>query len=232
MRLFTFPYAFGTDAMYHDLEKALSHRINIKNMNYPGHGYRIQEKVSHSIEELASDAIELIKKTNEDYALLGYSMGAKVCCEVVRQLHGTPYRQPKHVFLLASPPPSNVSKISKTGDIDLEEAREILRVRGNTPQEVIDSQEMMEFIFPIIEGDVKSLESYHCPSWPFDTFDIPATMINGHDDFAVESEQEWRAFFPEDAICDFFKLDGGHLFLFENKENFKVVTEIILNKLT
>jgi len=231
MKLFTFPYAFGTDGVYYELEKELSHKINVENMNYPGHGKRIQDKLLYSLEEIASDAINTIKTTNEDYALLGYSMGAKLCCEIVRQLQGTCYRQPKHLFLLASPPPSKNERISKNDEIGLQEACLILGKMGNTPKEILESKEFMEFFHPIVQADAKVLGSYYYSEWPFQTLDIPATIISGHQDNAEENEKAWKTFFPTDAPCDFLRFDGDHFFLFEQKENVSLLKEVILSKL-
>jgi surfactin synthase thioesterase subunit len=231
MKLFTFPYAFGTDNIYFDLKKELSHQINVENMNYPGHGTRIQEKLVYSIEELAKDAINFIRTTNEDYALLGYSMGSKLCCEIARQLQETSCKQPKHLFLLASPPPSKIAKISQNGEINVQDARQILYEKGNTPKEVIENEELMEFIYPIVQADIKVLETYYCSKWPLQSIDIPVTVINGYEDDAIEREEAWKTFFPNDAVCDFFRFDGDHFFLFNKKENLAMLKEIILNKL-
>ncbi|MCL1990446.1 MAG: thioesterase domain-containing protein [Defluviitaleaceae bacterium] len=229
MKLFTYPYAFGTSTIYSHLEKALSPYLNVEHINYPGHGTRVQEKLIYLIEELAADAIKEIKKTNEDYALLGYSMGAKICCEVVRQLQGTAYKQPKHLFLLASPPPSKKAKISQNGEVDLEEAKRILLTRGNTPKEIVESKELMEFFHPMIKADVEALESYYLSEWPFPKMDIPITIINGKEDEVIESD--WKTFFPADTICDFVELEGGHFFLFENEDHLLRLKKMILNKL-
>ena len=231
MQLLTFPYAFGTDGIYDGLTKELSKKIKVKNMNYPGHGKRITENLMYSIEEIANDAISSIKDINEDYALLGYSMGAKVCCEIIRQIEEKSYRKPKHIFFVASDPPSNAIKMSKADEIDLQEARDILRKMGNTPKEVLESKELMEFFHPIIKADAKALESYHCPSWPLASGDIAVTIINGKGDAAREKEKAWKKFLPKSASCEFLRFDGSHFFLFENRESLSSVKDVVLNKL-
>jgi len=230
MKLFTFPYAFGTDTIYNDLTRELAGYITLENINYPGHGKRIQEKFIYSVEKLAKDAIEIIQKSNEDYALLGYSLGAKVCCEIMKQLHETPRRQPKHVFLLASPPPSVKSK--QKSDMTMEDAKELLYEMGNTPKEVIESKELMSFIHPMMQADAKVLESCYCPKWAYEYLNIPITIINGHDDDElVGTEDAWKSFFPADVTCECARFDGAHFFLFENEENLLKLKEVILDKL-
>jgi len=228
MKLYTFPYAFGTDAIYNDLTDQLSSHIKVENLNYPGHGKRIQEKLLYSIESLAEDAVAMIKNTTEPYALLGYSMGARVCCEIMKQLYFTPYRQPEHVFLLASPPPSVKSKSSKNGDLTMEEAKDILRETGQTPKEVIESDEIMNFVLPMMQADIKALE-YTCPEWAYSDMNIPITIINGTQE--VPTEEAWQVFFPTEANYECLRFEGDHFFLFNNAENVIELKKIILGKL-
>jgi len=229
MKLFTFPYAFGTDAIYSDLTAQLSPHLKVENMNYPGHGKRIQEKFVSSIQEIAKDAIDIIKNTTEPYALLGYSMGAIVCCEILRQLQNAPYRMPDHIFLLASAPPSVRSKRSENGELTMAEAREILLETGQTPKEVIESDEIMAFVFPMMQADVKVLENAYLAKWPYEQVAIPLTIINGEQE--NPTEEAWQAFFPNDANCQYLRFDGDHFFLFEKRENLLKLKEIILEKL-
>ena len=232
MKLFTFPYAYGIDAIYNDLTNELASHVTVENINYPGHGKRIQENFLYSIEALAKDAIDIIKVSNEDYALLGYSLGAKVCCEIIRQLQETTYKQPKHVFFLASAPPSVDPKLDQNSDMTLEEAKVLLEELGNTPKEVLESEEIMAFIHPMLQADTKVLEDCYCPRWPYDAFTIPVTVINGDgEEDLVETEEAWQAFFPADANCEIMRFDGEHFFLFESKDNLLKLKKIILDKL-
>lgn len=232
MKLFTFPYAFGTDAAYNELTSKLASHFNVENINYPGHGKRIQENFLFSIEELAQDAIEIIKKSNEDYALLGYSLGARVCCEIMRQLQETSYRKPKHVFLLASEPPSIKPDLTQNSNMTIEEAKDLLYEMGNTPKEIIESEEIMAFIHPMMQADTKVLENSYRAKWPYEQLDIPLTVINGHDDEdLLEAEKAWQTFFPVDTDLERLRFDGGHFFLFENEENLVKLKNIILDKL-
>ena len=231
MQLLTFPYAFGTDGIYDGLTKELSNKIKVKNMNYPGHGKRVTENLMYSIEEIAKDAVSSIKDINEDYALLGYSMGAKVCCEILRQIEENSYPKPKHIFFVASEPPSNAVKMSKADNIDLQEARNILRKMGNTPKEVLESKELMEFFYPIIKADAKALESYYCPNWPLANDEVSVTIINGSGDAARTKEKAWKQYLSKSANYEFIRFNGSHFFLFENRENLSSVKDVVLNKL-
>jgi len=230
MQLLTFPYAFGTDGIYDGLTKELSKKIKVKNMNYPGHGKRVTENLMYTVEEIAQDAINSIKDIKGDYALLGYSMGARVCCEIIRQIEEKSYRKPKHIFFMASEPPSNTVKLS-ADDISLQEASDILREMGNTPEEVLESKELMEFFYPIIKADTKALENYHCPAWPLENDEISMTIINGKDDGAHAKEKAWKKFLPKSANYEFLRFDGSHFFLFENREHLSSVKDVVLNKL-
>lgn len=230
MRIFTFPYAFGTEIIFYDLADSLAGNMEVECMTYPGHGRRQSENLLSSIEELAQDAISAIQKTDDDYILLGYSMGAKVCCEILRQLEATTTKKPKHAFFLASSPPSEKVKISQTEELDIKEAGRILEELG-TPQSAIKSKEFMEFVHPIVKADVTALETFNYPKWPYEKLDVPITIITGEKECFEEIKQAWIDFLPNNATYDFLTLKGGHMFLFEEEENIAAVKKVILSKM-
>lgn len=86
--LFAFPYAFGGANIYTKIEKYLDKEIKLLPINYPGHESEWMRNPCNTIQGIAEDVYRKISENlDEDYALLGYSMGGIVCYELYQLLH-------------------------------------------------------------------------------------------------------------------------------------------------
>lgn len=84
IKIFAFPYAIGGASAYKDLSNKLSEKgYELCAVNYSGHETRFDEKLIDSIQDIAQDMYNQISKyLDDDYCLLGYSMGGTVCYEL------------------------------------------------------------------------------------------------------------------------------------------------------
>ncbi|MFW0738277.1 amino acid adenylation domain-containing protein [Flavobacterium sp. T12S277] len=84
--IYFIPPILGNSILYHPLAKALSSHFNSIGLQYKG--LEPQEKLCQSIEEMAGYFSEEIKKrqSNQPFVILGYSMGAAIAFEVVKEL--------------------------------------------------------------------------------------------------------------------------------------------------
>ena len=84
--IYFIPPILGNSILYHPLAKALSSHFNSIGLQYKG--LEPQEKGCQSIEEMAGYFSEEIKKrqSNQPFVILGYSMGAAIAFEVVKEL--------------------------------------------------------------------------------------------------------------------------------------------------
>src|SRR5256885_83388 len=87
MRLFCFPYAGGSAAVFNSWSKHLTSVIEVCPVQLPGRGGRIREKpfvrMGPLIPAITENILGLIDKP---FAFFGHSMGALIGFEVARQL--------------------------------------------------------------------------------------------------------------------------------------------------
>lgn len=85
--IYFIPPFTGSSILYHPLAKVLSNEFDSIGLEYKGLEH--QEEFCKSIEEMANFFIDSIKnkhQTNEPFIVFGYSMGAAIAFEIVREL--------------------------------------------------------------------------------------------------------------------------------------------------
>ena len=85
-KLFCVPYAGGNATLFNRLTVFLKDMVEVIAFEYPGHGVRIKEKYSSSIEQLGRECADFIKGkvgSDDEIYILGYSMGSLVAYEAI-----------------------------------------------------------------------------------------------------------------------------------------------------
>src|SRR5262245_13119588 len=86
-RLFCFPYAGGPASIYRDWGNKLPASIEVHPVQLPGHGNRLREPLSKSVEPLVKSLAEELKPYLEvPFSLFGHSMGAIISFELAHLL--------------------------------------------------------------------------------------------------------------------------------------------------
>jgi medium-chain acyl-[acyl-carrier-protein] hydrolase len=138
-------------------------------------------------------------------------MGAIICFELARYLRKRNLPAPLHLLVSGCDAP----QIRDDGpfDFDLPEAEFIEKLRGlnGTPREVLEHEELMNLMIPLLRSDFAMTQTYvYSPEPPLD---CPITVFGGTQDFEVteESLAAWR----EQTTSSFAlrMLPGDHFFL-------------------
>lgn len=215
MKLFAFPYAFGGANIYLELAKHLDQRIQMIPLDYPGHGARMFENFSNSIQEMAQEAYERINdELYEEYSLLGYSMGGYVCYELYQLLKRNNKRLPSHMFIFASKAPDFQKEEDYVEDMSLEQIREKLRKINGTPEEILHNDDLMELIAPIIRSDLSIINNYIPTPYTMGKIDCQTTIIRGREEQDSNTCAEWSKYFLRNF--EYLTVAGGHFFMFED----------------
>ncbi|MFF2291041.1 thioesterase II family protein [Peribacillus butanolivorans] len=222
IKVFAFPYAFGGSNIYQELGKQLDRSIQMKPLDYAGHGARMFEGFSNSIQEMAQDAYARISnELNDDYCLLGYSMGGYVCYELYQIIKKNNKRLPLHMFMFASKAP-DFKKEDENGEcMSLEQVRNKLREINGTPEEILNNDELIEMIAPVIRSDISNISNYIPTNYTIGKIDCQTTVIRGLKERDENCHAEWSKYFNNDF--EYLTVNGGHFFMFEN--DFKRTTE-------
>lgn len=216
MQLFCFTYAGGSADFYNQIEPFIASDIEVVKLEYSGHGKRRKEPNYESFNDLTEDMYSLIKeymRVNENYALMGYSMGSIVLVEVLSKIKKMEeINLPIHVFLAAHEP---INKKELIG-FSSEECDELIIDRtikfGGIPQKLINNKSFWRVYLPVYRNDYSLIGRYD-----FNSLDlkckVPATILYSPTDTNPADMRKWKNYFCGDI--EFFEYDGSHFFIRE-----------------
>lgn len=219
MDIFAFPYAFGNSSVFFELKNELSPSINLIPFDYPGHGMRLSENLLYSIEEIADDAFEQIHdKTQKPYSLLGYSMGCLVVFELFKILRKKGMRLPSFIILMAHDGKGGRFDKEHFENFGTDNVRRILSEYGETSELVLNNDEMMSILTPIVKADSIALRDYRCEAVNNDVASgTRIIIVRGNKEKDHHCRSNWEEAFKKKAA--FFEMDGGHFFLFDKEHD-------------
>ena len=229
MKLFCFTYAGGTASFYEQIEDLLPKSIEVIKLEYAGHGTRRKESFYHDFTELAEDMYSFIASSlskEEEYALMGYSMG---CISVVEVLQLIINRKelslPKHIFLAAHEPQTKRILASYSN----EELDELVKERtisfGAIPDRLVHNDSFWRMYLPIYRADYNMIGNYKFEDLVFST-NIPLTVFYSETDTPFEHIKKWTKFFG--GLTEFVEYNGSHFFIWEHKsEMAKVILKCL-----
>jgi medium-chain acyl-[acyl-carrier-protein] hydrolase len=211
VRLFCFPYAGGTTAIFHKWPQELPAWVDVCAVQLPGHGSRLGEAPVTDLFTLV-EMIEpaLLPYLAQPFAFFGHSMGAMISFELARTLRHKHGLQPLHLFVSGRSAPQLPVEETTYNLPEPEFAEELRRLNG-TPPEVLLHAELMKLMLPILRADFELVQTYLYKPHP--PLDCPITAFGGWEDNNVSraSLEAWR----EQTTSDFSvrMLLGDHFFL-------------------
>jgi surfactin synthase thioesterase subunit len=160
-RLICFSHGGGSAALYRDWLQDVP-GIEVRAVQYPGRGDRVDEPLIDDLRTLARrTAEEIAALTDRPVALFGHSLGAVVAYEVAREVANDPVDglAVRALFVSGSDAPHCLSpdRVSTLDDDDLIAAVERL---GDTPPEVLADPSMRELMLPIVRADHRAIENH------------------------------------------------------------------------
>lgn len=212
MRLFCFPYAGGTAAVFRSWAQYLPPEIELCAIQYAGRGSRLAERLGEDVVEIMNGLYqELQPFLTKPFAFFGHSMGALVGYEFARRLQREQQPGPFEVFVSGCSAPH--VRLFKEITYNLPEPEFIAELRNlqGTPEEVLDNAELMQLMMPIIRADFKASQTYKYDPGP--PLECPIRAFGGLKDEMVPREkvEAWS-----EHTCRSFRaqmLPGDHFFL-------------------
>ena len=231
-KIFALPYAFGASYIYNGVKNELSDYYDVIPLEYPGHGTRFSEGLIPNIIDLAEDIIVQIKGSlndDDEYALLGYSMGSLVGFEVCNLVKKRGFRHPETFFAFASPAPSREVEKKEYEKYSIEDIGGVLAEGSATPKLILENESMLEVLKPIVINDLIALRDYSASDLKIM---CPVVAVRGEQEsmYDIENFYEWEQF--SDDKIEYHVIKGGHFFMFENDTNLDSCCEIIRNKMS
>ncbi|MFC6978844.1 thioesterase II family protein [Microbulbifer taiwanensis] len=225
-KLFCFPYAGGNASTFASWHNSLPGHVSVLGLQFPGRAGRIAEVPIDDMEELTTIVADnMCALIDDDYIMLGHSLGARVAFEVALKLVRKGFPGPKDFIASASPAPSVKRKDAPIYDLPETEFLEALRNMGGTPEIVLQNEELKTIFIPALRADFKLVDSYQ---QSLSKLNSRAHVFYGTGDHTVplKDAKAWDLHFTRN--CTLNAVDGNHFFIDSNKEKvLSLVADII-----
>ncbi|HSE19537.1 MAG TPA: thioesterase II family protein [Pyrinomonadaceae bacterium] len=227
MRLFCFPYAGGTAAVFRNWPRYLPSEIEVCAIQYAGRGSRLAEPLSEDVVDIMNGVYaDLQQFLTKPFAFFGHSMGALVSYEFARRLQREKQPEPFQLFVSGCTAPHVRSIDEPTYNLpEPEFIAELRRLQG-TPGEVLDNAELMQLMMPIIRTDFKASQTYQYVPGP--PLECPVRAFGGLKDEMVPREKVEAWSEHTNGSFRAQMLPGDHFFLNTSQS---LLTRIIAQEL-
>lgn len=228
IKLFCFPYAGGSSAVYMGWKKYLCDKIELRSLELAGRGKRTKEPLCKSVEEVIDDIFPRIQSElcDSPYAIFGHSMGSILAYELVRKVRMHKLPEPAHVFFSGRVPPF-IFLGTQNHLLPDSEFIKLLAEFGGMNEEILSNPQLLSFFLPIIRADYKIVELYRHTQDGFQ-LNCDITVFNGKSDKLAKQDhlRKWKE--CTSKLCTFYEFDGGHFFINDFKpEIIKIINDRI-----
>lgn len=210
--LFCFPYAGGGAQIFRRWPNQLPATGEVCAIELPGRGRRLQEPLFTRLLPLVEAIVQgLEKHLDKPFAFFGHSMGAILSFEIARCLRRQRLPGPVHLFVSgrrAPQIPNDEPLLYALPEPEL--LTELCRLNG-TPKEVLEHEELMQLMLPILRADFAVCDTYHYEPEP--PLACPITVFGGLQDATVRADrlEAWGE--QTSSTCSVHLLPGDHFFL-------------------
>ena len=212
LRLFCFPYAGGSAAIYRSWSESLPWQVEVCPVQLPGRGSRIRETLFTQMPDLVADvAKDLRTYLDKPFAFFGHSMGAIIGFELARLLREEGAPEPVHLFVSGRSAPQTPSEHRHTYDLPEQEFVEELRQMNGTPEEVLQDPELRAFMLPLLRADFEVIQTYAYVDQPPLTCSITAFGGLNDNEVSRDSLEGWREQTTKAGTLRLFP--GDHFFI-------------------
>ena len=211
MRLLCLPYSGGSAMFYARWRRLLPSWIDVRPVEWPGRGARMDEPLVTDPRALASRlATEIHAGLDGPYALFGHSLSALIAFEVAHGLLDRGAPAPAILFASGAEAPAvrdgSKWRLPLSDDTLLAELRNL----QGTPDEALSNTELMRSALPVLRADFLMCGAYTYRPRP--PLPCPVYVFGGIDDeTSSESLQAWRRETSAEFRLDM--LPGHHFFI-------------------
>jgi len=205
MRLFLFPYAGGSPAVFG--KWLVEYDVNIEAFiaHYPGRGSRHNERPVQRIDTLVEKLAQAIQPLlDKPFVFFGHSFGGLIAFELAKQL------QPQALFISGCRAPHLPNPRPPIHQLPNPEFIKSLRELNGVPAEVADNSELMELLLPMLRADFEAFEGYQPNTHQLS---CPIFALGGLDDPLISQEQleGWGMHTTAGFRTNYFS--GDHFFI-------------------
>ena len=226
-RLFCFPYAGGSAQTFKDWANLVPENTQLCAIQMPGRSSRFTEPLLQHIDPILEALEKEIKPfLDKPFVFFGHSMGAAICFELARLLQDQGLNV-SHLFVSGRSSPDRPSEREQIHDLPEPQFRDKMKELNGTPPEILEHEELMELMVPIVRADFTISETYtHHPGSKL-TCPLTALGGTGDEDIPEENVASWLDF--SDGPTEYHMYEGDHFFLNPFKEDItRRISEVLL----
>ena len=214
IRLLCLPHAGAGAAVYRSWGAGSLDGVAVCPVQPPGRDKRRREPALTSATELARLlAVEVMANVRPPYALFGHSTGAVVAFELSRQLRRAGGAAPVHLFVSGRPAPQLPMHRTQLSGLSVTELAAVLRGLGGTPEEVLNDEDLLARISPLLIADFQVNEEYaYQPEAPLGS---PVTVFAATRDAGTTLDQAAAWEVQAGGGFRLHTLDGEHFAVFD-----------------
>jgi medium-chain acyl-[acyl-carrier-protein] hydrolase len=186
--------------------------VEVCAIQLPGRGPRMMEKPFRRMPALVSALTDaLLPLFDKPFAFFGHSMGAWIGFELARRLQSKHRVEPQHLFVSGAGAPHVPSRELPLHALPEAEFREVLGGLNGTPKELLESDELMQLMLPILRADFAVCETYTYRNGSI--LNCPITAFGGLQDRRLYRSdiKAWRA--ETNSSFSMHMFPGNHFFL-------------------
>lgn len=185
-------------------------------MELPGRGRRLSEALFTEMNSLTAEMLlHFSGYLDKPFAIFGHSMGALIGFELAKHLRLKYGKSPVHLFLSSHRAPHLSVKDEPFHTLPENEFVGKLQSLNGIPKEVLEHQELMTLMLPILRSDFTLCETYRITAAEF--LDCPITAFGGLQDESVPKEDllPWREY--TSSRFSFQQFPGDHFYLIQSQ---------------
>ncbi len=210
-RMFCFPYAGGAAQSFKDWGPLVPGTTHLCAIQPPGRSSRFSEPLMTTVTEMVTALRREIKPfLDKPFVFFGHSLGAAVAYELARRLQEEGLR-PAHIFVSGRIAPHRPRKRPPIHQLPENEFRQEMRQLNGTPPEILEHEELMDLMVPIVRADFGVSETYAYR--PGTMLTIPLTAFGGEKDPDVDERDvaAWKQ--HTGGPFSYYMLPGDHFFI-------------------
>jgi medium-chain acyl-[acyl-carrier-protein] hydrolase len=212
MRLFCFHYAGGSAQAFQTWSAYLPQDLEIGAVQLPGRGNRFAEPKITSLLPLSRIVAQALQPyLDKPFVFFGHSLGALLCFEVARNLRRESCLEPAHIYISATHAPQCRDRDELLSTLPRTELIKKLHEFNGAPQEVLQNNELLDLLLPMIRADFELCETYeYHPEAPLG---CPLTIYGGIEDHEVKRDRlaAWSEMTVGPSNMRMFP--GGHFYI-------------------
>ncbi|MBV9231998.1 MAG: thioesterase [Chloroflexi bacterium] len=217
LRLFCFPYAGGGASIFRLWSNKLPSEVEVCPVYLPGREIRLREPLFTRLSPLVETLSHALSPYMDiPFAFFGHSMGALISFELTRHLRKKRKPGPAHLFVAALRAPQLLLSDSAQHLLPDPDFIDTLHRLGGTPGAVLQNEELMRLMLPILRADFAVYETYvYTEDAPLD---MGITAFGGEQDHevSVQDMAAWRT--QTRSSFELHILPGNHFFIHSGQD--------------